>query len=64
MSSDPRLYAATADEEVVRARAASFRDIAIRRIPQTGHNIHHDAPAVVAEAIQSFMRGGVLPRAT
>ena len=57
ISSDPRLHAATSNPEVVRERAGYFRDITVRSIPETGHNLHHDAPAIVAQAIQGFLRG-------
>jgi pimeloyl-ACP methyl ester carboxylesterase len=56
LSSDPRPPAATSDPEAVRARAAQFRNITVQRLPDTGHNLHHDAPVVVAQFIQEFMR--------
>jgi pimeloyl-ACP methyl ester carboxylesterase len=56
-SSDVRRLAATSHPEIVRQRAAYFRDFTTRTIAETGHNVHHDEPAVVAQAIQSFVRG-------
>lgn len=53
-SSDPRPHAVTTAPAEVRARAAHFRDIRIATIPDTGHNLHHDAPDAVAAAIHDF----------
>jgi pimeloyl-ACP methyl ester carboxylesterase len=57
LSTDPRPHAATSDPEAVRVRAEYFRDITIRRIADTGHNLHHDAPLIVAKAIEAFLGG-------
>jgi pimeloyl-ACP methyl ester carboxylesterase len=56
MASDPRPNSAGSSPEALRERARFFRRLALRSMPETGHNIHVDAPAAVAEAIDGFMR--------
>lgn len=57
LSSDPRPDAATDDAEHVRQRTAYFADLAIRRVPETGHNLHQDEPEIVAAVIEAFLAG-------
>ena len=40
------------DEE---ARLAALGDVEVHTIPDSGHNIHHEHPEAVAEAIKSFL---------
>ncbi|WP_158637983.1 alpha/beta fold hydrolase [Sphingomonas ginsenosidivorax] len=61
LSSDPQPGAATADAAEVSRRAAFFPDLTVRRVADTGHNLHHDATAVAADAIDAFLRGATLP---
>ncbi|QID17590.1 alpha/beta hydrolase [Nitrogeniibacter mangrovi] len=44
--------------EVVEANKACFADFRERFIPETGHNLHHDAPAEVARLIDEFAIAG------
>lgn len=39
------------------ARRVETAKAMFRRVPDTGHNLHHDAPAEVAKAIESFLAG-------
>lgn len=42
------------------ARIALAR-AAFRRIPDTGHNLHHDAPGAAATLVEEFLNSGTLP---
>ncbi|MDB5510919.1 MAG: alpha/beta hydrolase fold [Enterovirga sp.] len=55
LSTDFRPDAPTSHPDVVAARAAYFRRLRLHRVPETGHNIHHDAPTVVAREIEAFL---------
>lgn len=55
LSSDPRPHAATGDEMHVHDRSRFFRNIAIRRMCQTSHNLHHDRPATTARIVEAFL---------
>jgi pimeloyl-ACP methyl ester carboxylesterase len=55
IASDPRANAATTNPGVVRARAGYFPDITVRTVPETGHNLHHDAPEYIADAVETFL---------
>ncbi len=55
MSSDVRPNAPTSDSAETAHRRSFFRDLTCRTVADTGHNLHHDAPEAVAEAIESFM---------
>lgn len=57
VSSDPRPNFATSDPDERRARSRYFRDITVREIPETGHNLHHDAPRILARALGAFLGG-------
>jgi pimeloyl-ACP methyl ester carboxylesterase len=56
LSSDTRPNAATSDSGAVSERASYFRNLTLRTVPDTGHNLHHDAPQFVAHAIEAFIR--------
>ncbi|HUO23443.1 MAG TPA: alpha/beta hydrolase [Caulobacteraceae bacterium] len=55
-ASDARVNGSTSDPEAVRERGRFFRNLTLRSVPETGHNLHHDAPAAVAEALEDFIR--------
>lgn len=61
LSSDPRDHAVTSDPDELRTRAAYFRDLEMKTIPDTGHNVHQDAPHAVAQAIESFLHNELRP---
>ena len=54
-STDLRPNAPTNFPEVMEQRAAAMRVARRLTLPDTGHNIHHDAPDVVAVAIEQFI---------
>jgi pimeloyl-ACP methyl ester carboxylesterase len=54
LSSDPRPKAATSDPDAIRDRSRHFRNFTLRVVPDTGHNVHIDAPTHVAREIESF----------
>lgn len=54
-SSDHRPNAPTNIPEVMDERAAAMRVARRMTLPNTGHNIHHDAPGLVAAAIEEFL---------
>ena len=37
-------------------RIACFRDVQVVPIPDSGHNVHHDQPELVASAMEGFLR--------
>lgn len=53
-SSDTRPNAPDSDPAVAAHRRGFFRTLRCATIPQTGHNLHHDAPEIVAEMIAAF----------
>lgn len=55
MSSDPRPHAPDSDLKLAAYRRSFFRDLHCATIPNTGHNLHHDAPEAVARMIASFL---------
>jgi pimeloyl-ACP methyl ester carboxylesterase len=57
-SSDPRPGAPTGEPGEVSRRMTFFPDVRCERIPETGHNLHHDAPAAVAERVEGFLGRG------
>ena len=54
LSSDPRPNAATSDPDAIRERSSYFRNLTLRVVPDTGHNVHIDAPSHVAREIEGF----------
>jgi pimeloyl-ACP methyl ester carboxylesterase len=55
VSSDERPHAPNNDPSIMDERAAMMK---VRRravIPDTGHNLHHDAPEIVAASIEAFL---------
>jgi pimeloyl-ACP methyl ester carboxylesterase len=54
LASDPRQNSATLDPDAVRERARYLRQVTVRRLENTGHNIHHDAPGIVADLLGRF----------
>ena len=54
MSTDPRPFAPNNDPAVAARRRSFFADLTVINLEETGHNIHHDAPEAVAEAIERF----------
>jgi pimeloyl-ACP methyl ester carboxylesterase len=56
-SSDFRRHAPTSDPQEVERRAAWFRNITLTTVPETGHNVHHDAPGLVARTLEDFLLG-------
>jgi pimeloyl-ACP methyl ester carboxylesterase len=54
-STDHRPNAPTNFPEVMEQRAATMRVARRLALPDTGHNIHHDAPYAVAVAIEEFI---------
>ncbi len=55
LSSDPRPEYATSNPDLAHARAQNFRDIVVQWIPDTGHNLHHDAPDYLARKLDAFL---------
>ena len=55
MSSDTRPHAPASDPEVAATRRGFFRNLQVATIPETGHNLHHDAPEAVAAMIGLFL---------
>ncbi len=62
MSSDVRANAPISDPAETACRRSFFRDLTCETVPDTGHNLHHDAPAAVAEAIEAFVAAQPLRR--
>lgn len=62
MSSDHRPNAPMSDPDEMARRASYFRNLTRMTIPETGHNVHHDAPEAVAGAIEDFIGGGAEER--
>ncbi len=56
-SSDQRAHAPASDPTELARRMSYFRDLASMVIPETGHNLHHDAPEAVARAVEAFICG-------
>ena len=56
LASDPRASSPTSDPKIVAARCRNFRNITVRRAPDTGHNVHQDAPQFVAQCLKDFLR--------
>ncbi|MBI1775128.1 MAG: alpha/beta hydrolase [Proteobacteria bacterium] len=52
---DHRANAPGSDPEVLAARREMMPSLAFERIPDTGHNLHHDAPATVGQLIERFL---------
>lgn len=55
MSTDTRPYAPDSDPEIASYRRSFFRNLHCAAVPNTGHNLHHDAPEAVASMIASFL---------
>ena len=53
-SSDKRAHAPSGDPAEAARRRAFFRDLRLDVVAGTGHNLHHDAPEAVAQAIEDF----------
>jgi pimeloyl-ACP methyl ester carboxylesterase len=53
--------AALGNQEVLRARASQLRDLKMTTVADSGHNLHFDAPAIVARAIEEFLAEGCGP---
>jgi pimeloyl-ACP methyl ester carboxylesterase len=56
IASDPRRNAPTSHHDVVLERTRHFRDVTVRTVPETGHNLHQEAPEFVARALEEFAR--------
>jgi pimeloyl-ACP methyl ester carboxylesterase len=55
IASDLRPNSATANLAAVQEQARIFREMTVHVVPETGHNVHIDAPAFVARQIESFL---------
>jgi pimeloyl-ACP methyl ester carboxylesterase len=55
LASEPRPKSTTADSAVMRERARFFSALTLRTIAGAGHNLHHDAPVAVAQAVEGFL---------
>jgi pimeloyl-ACP methyl ester carboxylesterase len=55
-SSDARPYAPADDPQEFHKRQQLLPGVKVERIPETGHNLHHDDPRKVAEIIESFLQ--------
>lgn len=55
-SSDTRPGASTNNPEDFAARCRLMPGLSVSTIADTGHNLHHDQPEVVAEKIETFIR--------
>ncbi len=62
MSSDMRPNAPATDPAETARRRSFFRDLTCVTVPATGHNLHHDAPEAVADAIEAFLAAQPLRR--
>lgn len=56
-SSDPRPGTVASDPKAFAWVVEQIGRGAIVRLPETGHNVHHDSPAPLAAIIESFLRG-------
>lgn len=56
-SHDQRPNAPASHPTELAARSRLIQKLTFRRISDTGHNLHHDAPGRVAEAIERFLAG-------
>jgi pimeloyl-ACP methyl ester carboxylesterase len=57
LASDPELRSPTRDPVVVAARSSYFPRVTVIRAPDTGHNVHHEVPELVARHLENFIRG-------
>lgn len=55
LSSDARPGFASSEPHHVAVRTASFQNVTVRRMPDTGHNLHHDVPVELGVAIKAFI---------
>jgi pimeloyl-ACP methyl ester carboxylesterase len=62
MSSDIRPNAPASIPSEAAHRRGFFRTLRYETVADTGHNLHHDAPAAVAEAIEAFVAAEPLRR--
>lgn len=60
-SADKRPEAPVNHPEIFRSRAGMVPRLTHVHVPETGHNLHHDAPKAVAETIERFLAGELLP---
>jgi pimeloyl-ACP methyl ester carboxylesterase len=56
-STDPRPRAPLSNADEAERRFAYFADLTVIAAPDTGHNVHHDAPEFVAGRIEEFAAG-------
>jgi pimeloyl-ACP methyl ester carboxylesterase len=61
IGSDRRLSPGLANGGIERRRKL-LRNCKYAHLPETGHNMQHDAPAEVASLVEAFFRGETLPR--
>ena len=47
------------DPAHVAERRAAFRDLRFATVPDAGHMLHHDQPALVAALVEDFLKNGV-----
>jgi pimeloyl-ACP methyl ester carboxylesterase len=58
LASEPEPRSPTRDPGEVAARSSYFPSVAVIRAPNTGHNVHHEAPELVARILETFIRTG------
>lgn len=61
LASEPEPRSPTRDPGEVAARSSYFPSVAVIRAPNTGHNVHHEAPELVARLLETFIRTGKIP---
>jgi pimeloyl-ACP methyl ester carboxylesterase len=59
-SSDARPNSPLNDPAQLQSKLAAFSDVRTVIVPETGHNVHHDAPSFIAGAIERFVQGDML----
>jgi pimeloyl-ACP methyl ester carboxylesterase len=55
LASDPKPHSPTHDPGAVAARSSYFPSVTVIRAPNTSHNVHHEAPELVAQHLESFV---------
>ncbi|MCK9503764.1 MAG: alpha/beta hydrolase [Porticoccaceae bacterium] len=57
VSEDDRNVAPANNPELFSQRIAMMPNLTLEKIPQTGHNLHHDLPGKVADLAEAFLLG-------
>jgi pimeloyl-ACP methyl ester carboxylesterase len=57
-ASEPRPGTVASDPQAFSWVVGQIGKGSVVRLPETGHNVHHDSPAALAAIIETFLRGG------